>query len=29
LRPSLEEIMTKTAAFMKQQLDRVSNSTTR
>lgn len=29
LRPSLEEIMTKTAAFMKQQLDRVSKSTTR
>ena len=29
LRPSLEEIMTKNAAFMKQQLDRVSNSTTR
>lgn len=29
LRPSLEEIMTKTAAFMKQQLDRVSNPTTR
>jgi len=29
LRPSLEEIMTKTAAFMKQQLDRVSKTTTR
>ena len=29
LRPSLDEIMTKTAAFMKQQLDRISNSTTR
>jgi acetyl esterase/lipase len=29
LRPSLDEIMTKTAAFMKQHLDRVSNSTTR
>ena len=29
LRPSLEEIMTKTAAFMKKQLDRVFNSTTR
>ena len=26
LRPSLEEIMTKTAAFMKQQLDRVSSN---
>jgi acetyl esterase/lipase len=29
LRPSLEEIMTKTAAFMKQLLDRVSKTTTR
>ncbi|MBL9131569.1 MAG: alpha/beta hydrolase [Verrucomicrobiaceae bacterium] len=29
LRPSLDEIMTKTAAFMKQHLDRVSISTTR
>ena len=29
LRPSLDEIITKTAAFMKQQLDRVSKTTTR